>query len=193
MLRALVDAGADLILGGHIHQSAVSERHEFEVVGDEARTAVVAVAPGSDSPARGGSARRAASTCIEATESAIVRPHVRLVARRLDARGRTRLSAALTARRQLARARSGQRPVLDEAAVQVEQQRRADQGEDDPGRVAEEDPRDQAADQVPASPSPIVREDPHRVRPRQGEPRERADDQAREGEKRMNQRTIAVS
>jgi 3',5'-cyclic AMP phosphodiesterase CpdA len=50
VLRALVDAGADLILAGHIHQAAVSERHEFEVVGDEARTAVVAVAPGLGQP-----------------------------------------------------------------------------------------------------------------------------------------------
>jgi 3',5'-cyclic AMP phosphodiesterase CpdA len=50
VLRALVEAGADLILAGHIHQAAVSERHEFEVVGDEARTAVVAVAPGLGQP-----------------------------------------------------------------------------------------------------------------------------------------------
>jgi 3',5'-cyclic AMP phosphodiesterase CpdA len=50
VLRALVEAGADLILGGHIHQAAVSERHEFEVVGDEARTAVVAIAPGLGRP-----------------------------------------------------------------------------------------------------------------------------------------------
>jgi 3',5'-cyclic AMP phosphodiesterase CpdA len=50
VLRALVDAGADLILAGHIHQAAVSERHEFEVVGDEKRVAVVAVAPGLGQP-----------------------------------------------------------------------------------------------------------------------------------------------
>jgi 3',5'-cyclic AMP phosphodiesterase CpdA len=50
VLRALVRAGADLILGGHIHQAAVGERHEFEVVGDEARTAVVAIAPGLGAP-----------------------------------------------------------------------------------------------------------------------------------------------
>jgi 3',5'-cyclic AMP phosphodiesterase CpdA len=50
ILAALLDAGADLILAGHIHQAAVSERHEFEVVGDEARTAVVAVAPGLGRP-----------------------------------------------------------------------------------------------------------------------------------------------
>jgi 3',5'-cyclic AMP phosphodiesterase CpdA len=50
VLRSLVDAGADLILAGHIHQAAVSERHEFEVVGDGARTAVVAIAPGLGQP-----------------------------------------------------------------------------------------------------------------------------------------------
>ena len=50
VLRALVDAGADLILAGHIHQAAVSERREFELVGDEARTAVVAIAPGLGQP-----------------------------------------------------------------------------------------------------------------------------------------------
>ena len=50
VLRALVEAGADLILAGHIHQSAVSERHEFEVVGEEARTSVVVVAPGLGRP-----------------------------------------------------------------------------------------------------------------------------------------------
>ena len=50
VLRTLVDAGADLILAGHIHQAAVSERHEFEVVGDETRTAVVAIAPGLGQP-----------------------------------------------------------------------------------------------------------------------------------------------
>ena len=50
VLRSLVVAGADLILAGHIHQAAVSERHEFEVVGDEAHTAVVAIAPGLGQP-----------------------------------------------------------------------------------------------------------------------------------------------
>jgi 3',5'-cyclic AMP phosphodiesterase CpdA len=50
VLRTLVEAGADLILAGHIHQAAVSERHEFEAVGDEARTAVVAIAPGLGQP-----------------------------------------------------------------------------------------------------------------------------------------------
>jgi 3',5'-cyclic AMP phosphodiesterase CpdA len=50
VLGALVDAGADLILAGHIHQAAVSERHEFAVLGDDPRTAVVAIAPGFGQP-----------------------------------------------------------------------------------------------------------------------------------------------
>jgi 3',5'-cyclic AMP phosphodiesterase CpdA len=50
VLRGLLDAGADLILAGHIHQATVSERHDFEVVGDEAHTAVVAIAPGLGQP-----------------------------------------------------------------------------------------------------------------------------------------------
>ena len=50
VLRTLVESGADLILAGHIHQAAASERHEFEVAGDEARTAVIAVAPGLGQP-----------------------------------------------------------------------------------------------------------------------------------------------
>lgn len=50
VLRALVSAGADLILGGHIHQAALSERHEFEVAGGDVRAAVVSIAPGLGQP-----------------------------------------------------------------------------------------------------------------------------------------------
>ncbi|HET7571182.1 MAG TPA: metallophosphoesterase [Gaiellaceae bacterium] len=50
VLRALVTAGADLVLAGHIHQAAVSERRDFEVVGGEVRPAVVAIAPGLGQP-----------------------------------------------------------------------------------------------------------------------------------------------
>src|SRR5207244_1456706 len=46
VLRSLVEAGADLILAGHIHQAAISERQEFEVVTGDARAAVVVIAPG---------------------------------------------------------------------------------------------------------------------------------------------------
>ena len=50
VLARLVDSGAELILGGHIHQMAVCERHEFEVVGAEARGVVVSIAPGLGQP-----------------------------------------------------------------------------------------------------------------------------------------------
>jgi 3',5'-cyclic AMP phosphodiesterase CpdA len=50
VLRTLVAAGADLILAGHIHQGAVSERHEFEVVDGDVRAAVVSIAPGLGQP-----------------------------------------------------------------------------------------------------------------------------------------------
>ena len=49
VLRELASAGADLIVGGHVHQAAVSERHEFEVVGD-APEVVVSIAPGLGQP-----------------------------------------------------------------------------------------------------------------------------------------------
>jgi 3',5'-cyclic AMP phosphodiesterase CpdA len=50
VLGALVDAGAELIVSGHIHQGAVAERHEFEVWADGRRGAVVATAPGLGQP-----------------------------------------------------------------------------------------------------------------------------------------------
>jgi 3',5'-cyclic AMP phosphodiesterase CpdA len=50
VLARLVDSGAELILGGHIHQATVSERHEFEVITGDARGVVVSVAPGLGRP-----------------------------------------------------------------------------------------------------------------------------------------------
>src|SRR6188508_3737998 len=50
VLAALVDAGAELILAGHIHQAAVSERHEFEVAPSGLRGATVSIAPGLGQP-----------------------------------------------------------------------------------------------------------------------------------------------
>lgn len=50
VLAGLVDAGAELILAGHIHQAAVSERHEFEVVSSEIRGTTVSIAPGLGQP-----------------------------------------------------------------------------------------------------------------------------------------------
>jgi 3',5'-cyclic AMP phosphodiesterase CpdA len=50
VLAGLVEAGADLILAGHIHQAAVSERHEFEISRGGERGVVVSVAPGLGQP-----------------------------------------------------------------------------------------------------------------------------------------------
>ena len=50
VLASLVDSGAELILAGHIHQGAVSERHEFEVIRGDVRGATVSIAPGLGQP-----------------------------------------------------------------------------------------------------------------------------------------------
>jgi 3',5'-cyclic AMP phosphodiesterase CpdA len=50
VLAALVDGGAELILAGHIHQGAVSERREFEVTAGDVRAVVVSIAPGIGQP-----------------------------------------------------------------------------------------------------------------------------------------------
>jgi 3',5'-cyclic AMP phosphodiesterase CpdA len=50
VLGRLVDFGAELIVGGHVHQGTVAERHEFAVLGDGERGAVVTTAPGLGQP-----------------------------------------------------------------------------------------------------------------------------------------------
>ncbi len=51
VLGRLVDSGAELIVGGHIHQGAVSTRAEFEIsTGADEPTAVVSIAPGLGQP-----------------------------------------------------------------------------------------------------------------------------------------------
>jgi 3',5'-cyclic AMP phosphodiesterase CpdA len=50
VLGALVDAGAELILSGHVHQSALGERREFEVVARNVHGTTVATAPGLGQP-----------------------------------------------------------------------------------------------------------------------------------------------
>jgi 3',5'-cyclic AMP phosphodiesterase CpdA len=59
VLHSLVEGGAELILSGHIHQAALSERREFEVVAGDARSVVVSIAPGLGQPRpnRSGEAR----------------------------------------------------------------------------------------------------------------------------------------
>jgi 3',5'-cyclic AMP phosphodiesterase CpdA len=50
VLGTLVDAGAELILSGHIHQATAATRHEFEVWSGDEDGAAVAVAPGLGQP-----------------------------------------------------------------------------------------------------------------------------------------------
>jgi 3',5'-cyclic AMP phosphodiesterase CpdA len=51
VLAGLVEAGADLILAGHIHQSTVAERREFELASPQGEHAVVvSIAPGFGQP-----------------------------------------------------------------------------------------------------------------------------------------------
>ena len=59
VLATLVDGGAELILAGHIHQAAISERREFEVVvgGEHAVTVSIAPGLGQPRPNRRGEAR----------------------------------------------------------------------------------------------------------------------------------------
>jgi 3',5'-cyclic AMP phosphodiesterase CpdA len=51
-LRTLAAAGAELVLGGHIHQSTAVERHSFEALPEEApgRSLVLSTAPGFGRP-----------------------------------------------------------------------------------------------------------------------------------------------
>jgi 3',5'-cyclic AMP phosphodiesterase CpdA len=72
VLARLTAAGAELIVGGHVHQGAIAERHEFEVT-DETATAVVTTAPGLGQPRphRLGEARGALAYRVEASAIAV--------------------------------------------------------------------------------------------------------------------------
>jgi 3',5'-cyclic AMP phosphodiesterase CpdA len=50
VLRRLAGAGAELILGGHVHQTTIADRRDFEVVPGEATACVLATAPGLGRP-----------------------------------------------------------------------------------------------------------------------------------------------
>jgi 3',5'-cyclic AMP phosphodiesterase CpdA len=50
VLSRLVDSGAELIVGGHIHQGTIAERHEFEVITGDVRGVVISIAPGLGQP-----------------------------------------------------------------------------------------------------------------------------------------------
>ena len=104
ILAGLVDAGAELILGGHIHQATVSERHEFEVSTGGERAVVVSIAPGlgQPRPTRRGEARGLHAYEVHA-DAIRVTTYVRrvdewaLTAERVFPRGRDPLAVAPTA------------------------------------------------------------------------------------------------
>jgi 3',5'-cyclic AMP phosphodiesterase CpdA len=50
VLGGLVDAGAELVLSGHVHQSSIGERREFEVVDGKVHATTVVIAPGLGQP-----------------------------------------------------------------------------------------------------------------------------------------------
>ncbi len=50
VLRSLADAGAELVLGGHIHQSTAVGRRAFEALDDGASSLVLSTAPGFGRP-----------------------------------------------------------------------------------------------------------------------------------------------
>ncbi len=50
VLASLVDAGAELIVAGHIHQGTVAERREFEIATGGERGVTVSIAPGLGQP-----------------------------------------------------------------------------------------------------------------------------------------------
>jgi 3',5'-cyclic AMP phosphodiesterase CpdA len=50
VLASLVDAGAELIVAGHIHQGAVAERREFEIAVGGEHGVTVSIAPGLGQP-----------------------------------------------------------------------------------------------------------------------------------------------
>jgi 3',5'-cyclic AMP phosphodiesterase CpdA len=101
VLARLVDSGAELILGGHIHQGTVSERHEFEVITGDARGVVVSIAPGLGQPrpkrrgeARGCVVYRADETSITVETSIWRHDDWGLTAVRRFPRGREPLAVA---------------------------------------------------------------------------------------------------
>jgi hypothetical protein len=51
VLNSLASAGAELVVGGHVHQAGIAERREFEALEDGAtRSLVLATAPGLGRP-----------------------------------------------------------------------------------------------------------------------------------------------
>ena len=88
VLAGLVEAGADLILAGHIHQSTVAERREFELATPEGEHAVVvSIAPGFGQPRPHRRAGRGPARLRDRGDDA-AHPHLHLARGRLGAHGR---------------------------------------------------------------------------------------------------------
>lgn len=69
VLQSFAGAGVNLILGGHVHQSTVSERREFEVLEAGAHGVVISIAPGlgRPRPRRHGEARGCVLYTVDTT------------------------------------------------------------------------------------------------------------------------------
>jgi 3',5'-cyclic AMP phosphodiesterase CpdA len=99
VLARLVDAGAELVLAGHVHQSAVAERREFEVVHGGEHAVTVALAPGLGQPrpkrrgeARGFHVFEAESSSLRVTTFVWQDDDWELIGQRRYARGREPLN-----------------------------------------------------------------------------------------------------
>ncbi|HST17504.1 MAG TPA: metallophosphoesterase [Gaiellaceae bacterium] len=97
-LSQLEAAGAELVVSGHVHQIAVAERHEFEVIDGDVAGSVLATAPGLGQPRphRRGEARGALAYRVDehtiAADSYLWRDgDWRLTAVRTFSRGRASL------------------------------------------------------------------------------------------------------
>jgi len=100
VLVSLVRSGADLILAGHIHQAAVSERREFEISTGSERGVVVSIAPGLGQPrpkrhgeARGLHVYEVEDTCLRVHTFVWRRTDWGLTAERQFPRGREPLAS----------------------------------------------------------------------------------------------------
>lgn len=73
VLRTLAEAGAELVLSGHVHQAGVVERREFEVLAEPSRPSVVlATAPGFERPRPRRRGEAQGLNVYEASEDALV-------------------------------------------------------------------------------------------------------------------------
>ena len=94
VLAGLVEAGADLILAGHIHQSTVAERREFELSTPEGEHAVVvSIAPGFGQPRPEPPRRGPRPPRLRDRGEGAAHPHLHLARGRLGADGRANVPA----------------------------------------------------------------------------------------------------